>query len=129
MFYSTKRQFDHSAAEAAGQPSYNNIPNQLVHHVFFWLKNTGNESDCKQLITGIQTLGGISEIKKMFIGTPATTEERGVVDGSYDVSELLFFDNTEDQSIYQSHDIHQAFIKKYSHLWSKVVVYDMLVVI
>lgn len=129
MSYFIQRQFAPSATETAGQPSQNTEPAQLVHHVFFWLKNAGNESDRKQLTTGIQTLGGITEIKKMFIGTPAPTEERGVVDASYDVSELLFFDNTKDQAIYQSHAIHQAFIEEYSHLWRKVVVYDMLVVV
>lgn len=129
MSYFIQRQFAHWAAETAGQPFENKTPAQLVHHVFFWLKNAGNEGDRKELITGIQTLGGITQVKKIFIGTPAPTEERGVVDASYDVSELLFFDNTEDQAIYQSHDIHQAFIKNYGHLWSKVVVYDMLLVI
>ncbi len=60
----------------------------------------------------------------MHIGIPASTEKRDVVDNSWHVSELLFFDDEDGQQVYQDHPIHQAFIKNYSHLWNKVVVYD-----
>jgi hypothetical protein len=101
---------------------------QLVHHVFFWLKKPGSQEDRKQLIEGLKTLSGIKEVKKLIIGTPSPTEQRGVVDNSYDVSELMFFDNIEGQNAYQVHAIHKAFVEKYSHLWDKVVVYDMDVI-
>jgi Stress responsive A/B Barrel Domain len=106
-----------------------NNPNgsQLVHHVFFWLKNPGSEPDRKLLIEGLKTLKAIKEIKQLLIGTPASTEKREVVDNSYDVSELMYFDNVEGQAAYQVHPIHKAFVEKYSHLWEKVIVYDMLV--
>lgn len=100
---------------------------QLVHHVFFWLKNPGSEKDRKQLIEGLQTLKAIKEIKQLLIGTPASTEKREVVDNSFDVSELMYFDNVEGQNAYQVHPIHKAFVEKYSHLWDKVIVYDMQV--
>jgi hypothetical protein len=32
----------------------------------------------------------------------------------------------EGQKTYQDHPIHQDFVKKYSHLWQKVVVYDAI---
>lgn len=98
---------------------------KLVHHVFFWLKNKGSVADRQQLIEGLKTLAGIKEVKKLMVGTPSLTEARGVVDNSYDVSELMFFDNIEGQNAYQVHPIHKAFVEKYSHLWEKVVVYDM----
>ena len=100
----------------------------MIHHVFFWLKNPGSQADRQQLIKGLQTLAAIKEVKKLLIGTPAATEQRGVVDNSYDVSELMYFDKLEDQSAYQVHAIHKAFVEKYSHLWEKVVVYDMQVI-
>jgi hypothetical protein len=62
----------------------------------------------------------------MHIGYPAATEERGVIDASYDVSEIMTFDNVEDQNSYQVHPVHQAFIRDYGHLWDRVVVYDSL---
>jgi Stress responsive A/B Barrel Domain len=99
----------------------------LVHHVFFWLKNPGSAQDRTALMTGLKTLRGIKEVKKLLIGSPASTEKREVVDNSYDVSELMYFNSLEDQATYQDHPIHKAFVEKYSHLWQKVVVYDMLI--
>lgn len=97
----------------------------LVHHVFFWLKSPGAEADRAQLIAGLATLRAIPVIRNLLIGVPAPTENRDVVDASYDVSELMYFDNAVDQKSYQDHEIHQAFVKNCSHLWQRVVVYDM----
>jgi len=100
----------------------------VVHHVFFWLHQPGSQADREQLIAGLRTLRGIPVIRRLEIGIPADTESRDVVDASYDVSELMFFDSVADQKAYQDHAIHQAFVKSCGHLWSKVVVYDMAVV-
>lgn len=97
----------------------------IVHHVFFWLKNAGNEADRKQLIEGIKTLKGIETVGQLHAGVVASTEKREVVDYSWDVSELIFFKDLASQAAYQTHPIHLAFVKNYSHLWSKVIVYDM----
>lgn len=99
---------------------------QLVHHVFFWLKNPGSVADRDKLVEGVKTLSKIETIRKIHVGVLASTEKRDVVDTSWDVSELMFFDDTAGQKVYQDHPIHQAFIKNYSHLWSKVVVYDAM---
>lgn len=101
---------------------------QVVHHVFFWLKNPGSVADRQQLIEGLRTLKQITQIKQLQIGTPASTEKREVVDNSFDVSELMYFDNAADQDAYQVHPVHKAFVDKYSHLWQKVIVYDMQVI-
>ncbi|MFM8449101.1 MAG: Dabb family protein [Haliscomenobacter sp.] len=47
------------------------------------------------------------------------------MDASYDVSELLFFDDLEGQAIYQDHPLHHQFIQEYGHLWEQVRVYDV----
>lgn len=99
---------------------------QLLHHVFFWLKNPDSEEDRSKLIEGLRTLAGIETIKALHIGVLASTEKREVVDTSWQVSELMFFDDAAGQKVYQDHPIHQAFVKNYSHLWSKVVVYDAM---
>ena len=98
---------------------------KLVHHVFFWLKRPGNQADRDQLIAGLRTLRAIPVIRDLQIGVPASTEKRDVVDSSFDVSELMIFDNAVDQKVYQDHEIHQAFVESCEHLWQKVVVYDM----
>jgi hypothetical protein len=99
---------------------------QLTHHVFFWLKNPDSKEDLNQLIEGLKTLRKIESIRKLHIGIPASTEKRDVVDSSFSVSELMFFDDVEGQNIYQVHPIHKKFIAECSHLWEKVIVYDSL---
>lgn len=126
----TRRKFIKQATIIAAAPaimSNEKTKVQIVHHVFFWLKNPESKQDQQQLIEGLKTLKSIPQIKKLLIGTPAATEKRDVVDNSYQVSELIYFDNVADQNAYQIHPVHDAFVKKYSSLWSKVVVYDMMV--
>lgn len=99
---------------------------QLVHHVFFWLKNPDSKEDRDKLVEGLQTLSRIETIRKLHIGVLASTEKRDVVDTSWQVSELMFFDDLAGQAAYQSHPIHLAFVKNYGNLWSKVIVYDAM---
>lgn len=96
----------------------------LLHHVFFWLNNPNSEEDKQQLIKGLKALKDIPTIKEIHIGTLASTEKREVVDTSWDVSELMFFDDEAGQKVYQDHPIHVDFVKNYAHLWKKVIVYD-----
>ncbi len=97
---------------------------QVIHHVFFWLKNRDSKEDLQKLIEGLRTLKKIETVQRIHIGVPASTELRPVVDGSYSASELLFFNDLAGQSTYQDHPIHQEFIKNCSQLWEKVIVYD-----
>lgn len=48
------------------------------------------------------------------------------MDASWQVSELMFFTDLQSQAAYQQHSIHLDFVKNYSHLWEKVVVYDAI---
>ena len=98
----------------------------IIHHVFFWLKNPGSKEDLQKLLTGLKTLKGIETVRDIRIGVPASTEKRDVVDNSFAASEILFFDDLAGQKIYQDHPIHQKFIKDCSHLWEKVIVYDVV---
>lgn len=56
---------------------------QLVHHVFFWLKNPDSKEDRDKLVEGLQTLSRIETIRKLHIGVLASTEKRDVVDTSW----------------------------------------------
>lgn len=116
-----------AAATAVVQPNIHMSSSSLViHQVFFWLKNPGSVTDRKKLAEGLQKLSAIPEIKQLYVGFPASTEKREVVDNSWDVSELMFFHDLAAQKSYQDHPLHQAFIKQYAHLWEKVIVYDTL---
>ena len=111
-----------SAAVKSTAPA--TTPAPLVHHVFFWLKNPDSKADLAQLLAGIRSLGAIETVRGIHVGVPASTEKREVVDNSYSASEILFFDDTTGQKVYQDHPLHQKFIAECSHLWSKVIVYD-----
>jgi hypothetical protein len=99
----------------------------VIHHVFFWLKEPSSKENLAQLVAGLRTLRNINTARELHIGTPASTEQRGVVDNTYHASELIFFDNVADQESYQEDPIHQQFVRNCSHLWEKVVVYDVQV--
>jgi Stress responsive A/B Barrel Domain len=104
------------------------IDGTLSHQAYFWLHNAGSQTDRDMLIAGLQTLRGIPQIRTYQIGVPAPTEQRDVVDSSFDVSELMTFDSIADQVAYQTHPLHLAFIAACSHLWARVVVYDSLII-
>ena len=108
--------------ESASGPS-----NQVVHHVFFYLKNPEAIEQKQQLKEGLKTLRAIKEVRKLLIGEPASTLKREVVVSDWHVSEIIYFDDVSAQDAYQVDPIHQSFVENYSHLWEKVVVYDMLV--
>ncbi len=115
------------AGGASAGDSCDNLP-KLMHKVFFWLKNPESTEDRDALIAGLKTLAAIDTVRGIHIGVPASTEQRDVVDSSYQVSELLMFDSAEDQDAYQVDPIHQKFVQQCSHLWEKVVVYDSVAV-
>jgi hypothetical protein len=96
----------------------------LVHHVFFWLKNPQSKADLERLLQGLRNLRQIEVVKAIHIGVPANTEQRSVVDASYQVSELLMFADLAAQKKYQDHPVHQQFVADCAHLWERVVVYD-----
>ena len=60
----------------------------MVHHVFFWLKNPDSKEDRDKLIAGIKKLAKIETVGELRVGIPAGTEQRGVVDNSWSVSEF-----------------------------------------
>lgn len=115
-----------SLATAAEAASKTQPPAKLVHHVFFWLKNPDSKSDLAQLLAGIRSLSAIETVRGIHVGVPASTEKRDVVDNSFSASEILYFDDTVGQKVYQDHPLHQKFVAECSHLWSRVVVYDAI---
>ena len=125
-FVATAAALSASAATTAMPTMETKNKKQLVHHVFFWLKNRESKEDLAKLLEGLRTLEKIETIRKIHIGVPASTEKRDVVDNSYHASELMFFDDTAGQKTYQDHPIHKKFIENCGHLWEKVVVYDSM---
>ena len=99
------------------------LQNVFIHHVFFWLNNPGSKEDLAALLAGLEKLSAVETIQQFHIGKPATTS-RDVIETSYAISWLVFFDNKADQDSYQVDPIHLNFVEECSVLWQKVVVYD-----
>ena len=135
MKSSNRRKFIGAAAALAAGSAVSAMPiaikkadkrPPLVHHVFFWLKNPGSTADRDKLVEGVKTLSKIETVIELHVGILANTEKRDVVDTSWAVSELMFFNDVQGQATYQQHPVHLEFIKNYGHLWEKVIVYDAM---
>lgn len=113
-------------AASAFASSHKEDKQQVLHHVFFWLRNPASKEDLNKLINGLRTLNKIKTVRKIHIGTPALTEPRPVIDNSYSVSALSFFDDLAGQKTYQDHPIHKKFVENCSKLWLKFLVYDSI---
>lgn len=133
MQSSNRRKFIGTAAALAAGSTISAMPVKttarrlpIVHHVFFWLKNPTSTADRDKLVEGVKTLAKIETIQELHVGIVASTEKRDVVDTSWAVSELMFFNDVQGQATYQQHPVHLEFIKNYGHLWEKVIVYDAM---
>ena len=116
-----------AAAAVSAMPLPKKVKNkQLAHHAFFWLKNPDSVEDRDKLVEGVKSLSKIETIRELHVGVLASTEKRDVVDTSWQVSELMFFDDLAGQAAYQTHPVHLDFVKNFGHLWAKVIVYDAI---
>ncbi|MFC0261640.1 Dabb family protein [Fontibacter flavus] len=97
---------------------------KMIHQVFFWLKDGVNVAD---FMNEAAVLGKCKTVHKFYMGTPAPTEARDVVDHSYQVACTLFFKSKEDQDAYQVDPDHLKFIERNSNKWSAVKVYDFVI--
>jgi hypothetical protein len=97
----------------------------FIHHVYFWLKRPGNAEDRGKLVEALKKLAKVKTIQQYHISLPAGTS-RDVIDSSYDISWLTFFNSAADQDSYQVDPIHKKFVEENSDLWQKVVVYDSI---
>lgn len=93
----------------------------LVHTVLFWLKPG---QDAAAFRAQVETLGGIPTLKGFWVGTPAATAKRPVIDDSYAVCLTTVFDSVADHDVYQDHPLHLAFLAANKDRWSRVQVYD-----
>ena len=102
-----------------------NIAANLIHTVYFWLKNPNDSADRSAFEVAIKKLmASNTQGLQTHLGCPAATEKRGVVDNSFTYCYMMTFASEEDEITYQTDPTHLAFIDEASHLWDKVVVYD-----
>lgn len=99
----------------------------LIHTVFFWLKEDLTDEQKAKFKAGVESLSQIKHIQTFYTGPSAGTEDRDVVDHSYDTALICQFAKSADQDAYQVDPIHLKFVEECKDLWTKVIVYDNLV--
>ncbi len=97
----------------------------LVHSVYFWLKDEICEAKRQAFYEGLLELSKIPTVVQLYVGKPATTEKRPVIDDTYTYGIAVVFNDIEGHNIYQTHSIHKNFLAEFSSYWNKVVVYDI----
>ncbi|MEX2601396.1 MAG: Dabb family protein [Balneolaceae bacterium] len=111
------------------EPTSSDLPRQessLVHTVYFWFHDEVSDEDAETFYGELKKLREIPQIQHGWIGVPAATEERGVIDNTYDYSITFVFADEEAEAAYQIHPIHTRFVEVNSHLWENVIVYDAM---
>ncbi|MEM8525844.1 MAG: Dabb family protein [Bacteroidota bacterium] len=97
---------------------------KFIHTVFFWMKDNMTDAEHQQFQEGLQSLSEIETVKHFYLGKPADSARREVVDHSFDYSIIVHFADQAGHDAYQPHEIHQAFVANNSSLWTDVKVYD-----
>ncbi|MGA1115860.1 MAG: Dabb family protein [Opitutales bacterium] len=96
----------------------------LNHTVIFWLKKELSDQDKKIFHHELEKLGMIESVHQLYIGSPASTTNRPVIDNSYDYCLTVILEDISAHDIYQQDPIHLKFIENCAHMWDKVKIYD-----
>lgn len=96
----------------------------LMHIVHFWLVDSLTEAEKKDFLKGVWSLEDIPTVNRMFVGPPASTPSRGVVDNSFDYALVVYFDDVAGHDVYQEHPIHLKFVEDHEAKFKTVRVRD-----
>ena len=96
----------------------------LVHSVYFWLKKGTSPADRAAFRAGLESLDAIKAVGQMFVGRPASTEEAGVIDNSFDFALTVLFTDQAALDAYSTDPLHEALVAKFAPMWQRVVVHD-----
>ena len=95
----------------------------LIHTVLFWLKKGLTEGQINDFTEALETMKGIQHADAVYVGTPAATEKRPVIDTSYDYCLTVVLKDVAAHDAYQIDPIHTEFLKN-KDLWEQVKIYD-----
>lgn len=96
----------------------------LVHSVYFWLKPECAQEEFDAFRAGLESLAGIECVQALYVGTPAATPERPVIDSSYTYALTVLLESAASHDTYQSHPLHMRFLERFAQDWEKVLIYD-----
>lgn len=99
----------------------------LVHTVLFYLHRPDHPQDRAEFEKAIgELMKNNPQGVHSFLGKPANTKARGVVQTDYTYLYLMTFASIEAEAAYQTDATHLAFIEQAQHLWKKVEVFDAI---
>jgi hypothetical protein len=96
----------------------------LIHTVFFWLKPELTDAQRADFRRGVESLGKIESVEKVYVGTPAATPKRPIIDDTYAVGLTVVCRDLAAHDAYQADPIHHAFIEQFKAFWTRVQIYD-----
>ena len=96
----------------------------LVHTVYFWLKPELTATQRAEFRRGVESLAGIKSVEKVYVGTPAKTEKRAIIDDSYSFALTVICQDLAAHDAYQADPIHDAFRDHCHQFWTRVQIYD-----
>jgi hypothetical protein len=96
----------------------------LVHSVYFWLKPELTAAQRADFRRGVESLAGIKSAEKVYVGAPAATGKRPIIDDSYSVALTVVCKDVAAHDAYQIDPIHRAFVAKFGTFWTRLQIYD-----
>ena len=96
----------------------------LVHTVYFWLKPEITAAQRAEFVRLVHKLGEIKSVEKIYVGQPAKTEKRAIIDDSYSVALTVLCKDIAAHDAYQVDPIHLKFIADCKAFWNRVQIYD-----
>ena len=76
----------------------------LIHTVYFWLREDLDADQCTDFRLSLETMHQIEHADAMYIGTPANTAARPVLDSSYNFALTVILKDIA------AHDAYQAWL-------------------
>ena len=96
----------------------------LVHTVYFWLKPDLTDAQRADFRRGVESLAGIKSAEKVYVGKPAATQKRPIIDDSYSVALTVICQDVAAHDAYQVDPIHLKFVEQFKSFWVRVQIYD-----
>jgi hypothetical protein len=97
----------------------------IVHTVFFWIRKDAPASARKQLIDDCPKYLKSPTVNHLWVGTPADTPERDVVNATFDVGLTVIFDDVAAHNAYQVHPQHNIFIERNKSNFLRIEVFNV----
>lgn len=96
----------------------------LVHTVYFWLKPELTAAQLADFRRGVESLAGIKAVEKLYVGKPAKTAKRPIIDDTYSVALTVICKDVAGHDAYQVDPLHLAFVNNFKTFWTRVQIYD-----